>query len=575
MSPAWVISRRPRSAGPVAALALALGACWPLPALAAPAAPAAELLVKFESGASSGERASGHREVGAAVESRLPAEGVDVVDLPSGTSPAEALAAYRSNPDVAYVEPNAVLSIAGASNDLGTGLWALDNGGQDRGRTDADIDAPEAWELLGGNAFAVGDYTVGVVDTGIDAEHEDLAGKVVGPCSSILGGTGAPSPGCADDNGHGTHAAGTIAATGNNGRGVVGVAPAARILMCKALDSKGAGYVSDIVVCMNDIVARRTSHNIRVLSLSIGGGDSQTLRAAVDNAYASGVLVIAAAGNQGDASVTYPAGYANAVSVGATDRQDARASFSNANGDVEISAPGVGIVSTVPGGYATYSGTSMAAPHVAGAAALIASKQGGSAGAVRAVLAASVDDLGPAGRDASFGFGRLNLCRALGGSCGYGQRAAAAPAVPAARPTAAGDRTAPRAQAGWSARYELRSVLQGGLRLVCRVNEAATCGLSVELGDRDAKRVGLRGHGRSQSLTIASDSATLARRGSAALAARLTPSAARALARSRSVEVTLRLTVVDRAGNRSVLSRRATLGGGSGQAGAGRFASAR
>ena len=556
MSSARAISRPLRRSGAVAALVLALGACAPVAALAAPEA---ELLVKFESDASGSERYEGHREGGGTVEARLPAEGVDIVDLRPGQPLADALDAYRSNPDVEYAEPNSLLSIAAASNDLGANLWGLDNDGQERGRVDADIDAPEAWDLVPGSPFAAADYAVGVVDTGIDSGHEDLAGKAVSSCLTALGGGGTLTPGCADDNGHGTHASGTIAASGHNGRGVVGVAPGARILMCKALDSRGSGYLSDIVACMNDIVARRAAHRIRVLSLSIGGAGSETLRAAVDNAYASGVLVVAAAGNQGDSSVTYPAGYANAVSVGATDRHDVRASFSNANADVEISAPGVGIASTVPGGYAVYSGTSMAAPHVAGAAALISARDGRTGAALRAGLTSSADDLGAAGRDPSFGFGRLNVCRALGGACAYGG-SGATPLAPATRPAPATDRRAPRVRIGWQRRYEVRAVLHAGIRLACRTSEAATCSLNAELNGADAKRVGVRRRASRVPVTIASDSATLGRPGTAALAARLIPSARRALGAGRSIEVTLRLTVVDRAGNRTVRSRRATLG---------------
>ena len=555
MSSALAPFRRLRRTGALTALAVALGACTPVVALAAPEA---ELLVKFEADASRSERHGGHRDGGGTVEARLPSEGVDIVDLLPGQPLADALDAYRSNPDVEYAEPNALLSIAAASNDLGPNLWGLSNGGQERGRADADIDAPEAWDLVPGSPFAVADYAVGVVDTGIDAGHEDLAGKALTSCLSALGGAGTLSPGCRDDNGHGTHASGTIAATGDNGRGVVGVAPGARILMCKALDSRGSGYLSDIVACMNDIVARRAAHRIRVLSLSIGGAGSETLRAAVDNAYASGVLVVAAAGNQGDSSVTYPAGYPNAVSVGATDRHDARASFSNANADVEISAPGVGIASTVPGGYAVYSGTSMAAPHVAGAAALMSARDGRTGAALRAALTSTVDDLGAAGRDPSFGFGRLNLCRALGGACAYGG-AEAAPVTPA-RPAPQVDRTAPRVHAGWQRRYEVRHVLNDGIRLACRTSEAATCSLSAELNGADAKRIGVRRRSSQAPITIAADSATLGRAGTASLAARLIPSARRALGAGRSVEVTLRLAVIDRAGNRTVRSRRATLG---------------
>jgi thermitase len=155
--------------------------------------------------------------------------------------------------------------------------------------------------------------------------------------------------------------------------------------------------------------------------MSLGGGDSTTLRNAVLSAWnnGNGALVVAAAGNDGDATLNYPAAYAEVVSVAATDSADARASFSNANSDVEIAAPGVDILSTIrSGGYAEFSGTSMATPHVAGVAGVLRQLfPSESAAAIRSRLTSTVDDLGPAGRDSSFGFGRVNFCRAAGGAC--------------------------------------------------------------------------------------------------------------------------------------------------------------
>jgi thermitase len=152
--------------------------------------------------------------------------------------------------------------------------------------------------------------------------------------------------------------------------------------------------------------------------MSLGGGASTTLQNAVDYAWkngaANGSVLIAAAGNDGDGTLNYPAAYPNVVSVAATDNRDQRASFSNANADVEIAAPGVDVTSTWnDGAYNTISGTSMATPHVSGVAAVIRARYpSATAAQIVAKLDAAVDDLGPAGRDQSFGFGRVNLLQA-------------------------------------------------------------------------------------------------------------------------------------------------------------------
>jgi subtilisin family serine protease len=251
---------------------------------------------------------------------------------------------------------------------------------------------------------------VGIVDTGIDNTHEDLAGKTI-DCgnASVLFGT-VSAGGCADDNDHGTHVAGTIAAKANNGVGVAGVAFNASLGICKALNAVGSGSTAGVANCITWLAQR----GAKVISLSLGGGASTTLQKAVRSA-SSTALIVAAAGNDGNGTLNYPAAYAEVVSVAATDNRDARASFSNANGDVEVAAPGVNVLSTKRGGgYVAFSGTSMATPHVSGVAALIWGKNPTwTVSQVRSKLDAAVDDLGPVGRDTSYGFGRVNLVKAL------------------------------------------------------------------------------------------------------------------------------------------------------------------
>jgi thermitase len=323
---------------------------------------------------------------------------------------------------VAYAEPNFVLHTDATPNDsLYADEYGLNNTGQTGGTADADIDAPEGWDLAGLAAFPnSGGPKIGIVDTGIDKSHPDLAGKAVGCATSYNAGLLIHNGICADDNGHGSHVSGTISANTNNAQGVAGVSFNSPIVMCKALaTAAGTGLTSDIANCINWV----STQGVKVISMSLGGGDNATLKAAVQKAYnnGNGVLLVAASGNDGNATLNYPAAYSEVVSVAATDNKDHRASFSNANADVEIAGPGVDIESTYTGGlYMSLSGTSMATPHVAGVAGVIAKlNPTANAATLRSKLDAAVDDIGGAGRDANFGFGRVNLCKAAGGACAY------------------------------------------------------------------------------------------------------------------------------------------------------------
>jgi thermitase len=278
------------------------------------------------------------------------------------------------------------------------------------------IGAPAAWDALGLGAFpATGGVPVGIVDTGIDATHEDLAGKVIACATSS---DGAVSEGtCADDAGHGTHVAGTIGAIAGNHIGVAGVAFSSPLIICRALGADGSGTVADVAACV------RWAHaaGAKVISMSLGGPASKTLAAAASAVWAGGgrggSLLVAAAGNDGDGQIEYPAGLPEVVSVAAVDASDAHAPFSNANDDVEVAAPGVDVLSTrLGGGYVRMSGTSMATPHASGAAALLwDATPGALPRTIRKRLDGAVDDLGAPGRDPLFGYGRVDVARASGG----------------------------------------------------------------------------------------------------------------------------------------------------------------
>ncbi len=297
----------------------------------------------------------------------------------------------RADPNVSYVEPNYVLHAVDVPNDPSfSSQWSLQNTGQLGGTPHADIDATEAWSRTHGNPALL----IGVIDTGIDYLHPDLAANIWTNPGEIPGnGIDDDANGYVDDvhgynfsgnNGdpmddyfHGTWVSGVIAGAGNNGIGVTGVAWNAKLVALKFLDSTGSGPVSSAINAM----AYANAMGISITNNSWGGGGySQSMKDVIDAAGAKGFLFVAAAGNNSDNNdVTpfYPASYASAniISVAATDRFDTLASFSNYGlTGVDLAAPGVDIYGTYPGNtYATNSGTSIAAPHVAGAAALLKS----------------------------------------------------------------------------------------------------------------------------------------------------------------------------------------------------------
>ncbi len=225
------------------------------------------------------------------------------------------------------------------------------------------VHAPAAWDYTEGAGVRVA-----VIDTGIDYTHPDLAGKVDGGYNAI---TDSESPDSyMDDNGHGTHVSGTIAAI-RNGKGVVGVAPRARLYAVKVLDQDGSGNLSDVVKG----IVWAANNGMQVANMSLGAPQgSDAMERALRYAKARNVVVVAAAGNSGG-SVGYPGAYPEVIAVSASDWNDKIAGFSSRGPEVKFIAPGVSVLSTMMGGdYGTMSGTSMATPHVTGLAALCVSQ---------------------------------------------------------------------------------------------------------------------------------------------------------------------------------------------------------
>ncbi|NDC53753.1 MAG: LEPR-XLL domain-containing protein [Planctomycetia bacterium] len=307
-------------------------------------------------------------------------------------------------------------------------LWGLRNVGQSGGVAGVDIHAEAAWNRTTGSRGVV----VAVIDTGVDYTHQDLAANIwTNPRETAGDGIDNDGDGfvddvhgwnfvanngnCMDDNSHGTHVAGTIGAVGNNGVGVTGVNWQVSIMPLKFLDRSGSGSTSNAIAAVNYATHMRRDCGVNIVAANAswgGGGYSTLLRDAIDAAGRSGILFVAAAGNSAantDVTPQYPSAYpgTSIISVAATTRDGSLASFSNYGvTSVDVAAPGSGIYSTVPGNaYATYSGTSMAAPHVTGTVALLAAAYpGANVAQIRAAILTGVTPLpGLAGRVASGG----------------------------------------------------------------------------------------------------------------------------------------------------------------------------
>ncbi len=324
---------------------------------------------------------------------------------------AAALAAQlRSDPDVATVIPDARMTAdawpaSGSPNDPYFAPHQAELGL---------IGVPAAWRTTTGSAAVI----VAIIDTGSTADHEDLAGTVfVNPYNEITG-----TPEAVDDNGHGTHVTGTIAAQANNGKGIAGIAPGVRVMPIKALNAGGSGYFSAFLAGIDFAVA----HGARIINMSLGGplppASVTAMQPTIDAAHAAGVTIIAAAGNDGDGSIRYPCAFNHVICVAATDNGDGHASFSNANAYVDVSGPGVSEISTyppfgcagAPDCYGYMSGTSMATPHLAGVAALVLSAwPTDTPDQVETALLSTAIDLGTPGRDDVFGHGRVNAAAAV------------------------------------------------------------------------------------------------------------------------------------------------------------------
>jgi hypothetical protein len=393
---------------------------------------ASQIVARFQAGAAASAVAGAH---GASVREALLLPHLFLLEVPAGREHAIAAALSR-NPNVVYAEPNWILSTGpcvppacAAINDVFWGRkWDLHNSGQitnadggvlaATGAADADIDWWEAYHHLGAD-FA-GSAVIAIIDTGIRNTHEDLAGKVIGN-RNFYGIGNVKANDWSDRDGHGTHVAGIAAAHANNGRGVAGVGYGANI---RLLNARVCGSMGCPTSAIANGIVWAADQQANVINLSLGGPSPQSaVRDALQYAAGKNVLAFCATGNDGREGISWPAGFEECVAVGATDWSDRLASYSNFGTGTELVAPGgdsnpagtafsyiASAGHSADNAYVYMAGTSMAAPQVAGLAALVYATGITSRSALRQHLRDNVDPLGEA---RFFGHGRINAYKAV------------------------------------------------------------------------------------------------------------------------------------------------------------------
>ena len=362
-----------------------------------------QILVKFKEGTTASSKALAHGDKPPVIQHAFKnITGLMMLKLDPDVDVQTALESYRNNPNVVYAEHDQIVGISSTNDTSFNELWGLHNTGQNVngtvGTADADMNVVEAWANTG--VTGSNSVVIAVIDSGVQYNHPDLINNMwVNP--GEIAGNGVDDDGNGyiddvyginaitnsgdpmDDNNHGTHVAGTIAAVGQNSAGITGVSQQAKILACKFLSASGSGSSSDSLKCLDYIYDLKMSGvNIVVSNNSWGGGGAtQAVSDAIELHKNAGILFIAAAGNSSnnnDLNPHYPSNYfqPNLISVAATDQNDNQASFSNyGRRSVHVGAPGVNIYSAIVGStYSHLQGTSMAAPHVAGLAALLSAE---------------------------------------------------------------------------------------------------------------------------------------------------------------------------------------------------------
>ncbi len=359
-----------------------------------------QIIVKYKNGSVTTEKlnsvAQAISKTGSKISALNEKLGFALVKLGDQQEYFNTLSQLAKNPEVEYAEPNYLAYVTQTPNDP---YYNQQWGPQD-------IKANLAWDKVTPAQRA--NVTIAVLDTGINAGHEDLQASIV-PGYNFIDNNNNP----VDGHGHGTHVAGIAAAITNNAKGIAGVAGGAKIMPVKVMNDSGSGDYASII----NGIKYAADNGAKVISMSLGGpGSSQAMQDAVDYAISRGASVVAASGNSNSA-VAFPGNCNGVITVGAVDSNNQRASFSNYGPEMDVVAPGVNIISSYKGNansYTSMSGTSMATPFVAGVTALVRAADPGLASAeVTKIIDQATTDLGTAGFDNYYGYGLVDANRAV------------------------------------------------------------------------------------------------------------------------------------------------------------------
>lgn len=390
-----------------------------------------EIIVKFNPGVSEEKIKSINYKHGTKVSYNSPYEKFKVLKIPQGKTVEEMVDTFKTNPAVEYAVPNTICYSTMIPNDpFYKYQWNFQEFVKGIG---GGIDLEPAWDISTGKGVIVA-----VIDTGVAYENygvykraPDLENTYFVPGYDFVNNDDHPN----DDNSHGTHVAGTIAQSTNNNRGVAGIAYGCSIMPVKVLNSAGSGTLQQLV----DGIYFATDHGAKVISMSLAFGPGEDpgkpLYKALDYAYGKGVTIVAAAGNNGNEIVCYPAAYKKCIAVGATRFSGSLARYSNYGSEIDVVAPGGDYTSDQNGdgypdmilqntfdpnikdtssfSYWFFEGTSMATPHVSGIAALLISEKEMSPSQVRKAIENTATDLGEPGWDNHYGYGLVNATAAL------------------------------------------------------------------------------------------------------------------------------------------------------------------